>query len=621
MNFSGRSVAQLVAGGGGDDILTGGSAADTLNGGDGDDTLTGGLGADTLTGGAGKDRFVFTKADLLGTMTAGAMLDRITDFQGGNDTIVLQGFAPGATLVRVAANGILNTYEVRENGVGVGRFTAVDSGADPNADDHVFEQSVAFPAPVIPTKPAPSPPPIPLDPAQELAAARPSLSPVNMVKGNNMVQHLSGTAGHDDIWGWDKGNAVLTGGSGDDTYHIWQATDRIVEQAGGGVDTVHVSWRDHTLGANVENLFLSNAKNAIGNELHNMITGDGGAQMINGKAGNDILTGKGGADTFIIVRGEGSDIITDFTSGVDKIRLEGVTMHNLTELKAVSKQDGADTVISIGGGETLTLRNVSLANIKAADFALPADPTHPGMKLTFSEDFNSLSASHNGLGTIWKTTLGVGAQDRTLGANKEAEYYSDSSVGVNPFSIHDGVLSIEAAPTGPAGNPLNLPYTSGVITTARSFAQKYGFFEMRAELPEGQGFWPAFWMLNKDGTWPAELDVVEFLAHDTDTAHVTAHSKATGKHTLQSFAVQTGDLTEGFHTFGVNWTKEKLEWYIDGAKVAEAATPADMHKEMYMLVNLAVGDTGSWPGKYDASMPTVQMDVDYVRAWQYDAVL
>ena len=54
--------------------------------------------------------------------------------------------------------------------------------------------------------------------------------------------------------------------------------------------------------------------------------------------------------------------------------------------------------------------------------------------------------------------------------------------------------------------------------------------------------------------------------------------------------------------------------------MAEAATPADMQKPMYMLLNLAVGDTGSWPGKYDPSLPTGHMLVDYVRVWQTGTV-
>ncbi|KQP93342.1 hypothetical protein ASF60_15565, partial [Methylobacterium sp. Leaf113] len=364
---------------------------------------------------------------------------------------------------------------------------------------------------------------------------------------------------------------------------------------------------------------FSNAKSGTGNSLNNMITGDGGAQTLNGKAGNDILTGRGGADIFVIAKGEGSDIITDFASGVDKVRMEGGNLHSFAELKMAANQVGSDTVIALGGGETLTLQNVALTNLKAGDFALPADPSHPGMTLSFADEFNTLSASANGQGTVWKSALGVGtSQDRTLGSNHEAQYYSDSSVGTNPFSVSNGVLSITAAPDHD-GNPLGLAYTSGVLTTAKSFAQTYGYFEMRAELPAGQGMWPAFWLLNADGTWPAELDVLEFLGHDKDTAYATAHSSI-GGHTLTSMPVQTEDLTEGFHTFGVNWQKDTLEWYIDGAKVAETATPADMHKPMYMVVNLAVGDTGSWPGKYDASMPTTHLDVDYVRVWANDAI-
>ena len=628
IDLSARSTQpQLIAGGNGNDVIIGAAGNDTINGGAGQDTLLGGRGIDTLTGGAGADRFVFDKADLAGTSTrTGSALDRIIDFQGagaaGGDTLVLRGFAADASLVKVSSQGALHTYEILEDDTAVGRFNVVHSGGTLVSGD-VVGASVATLAPqppvVVPPPVAPKPPVVVAPPAEAGEAARASATSTHTIKANNAVKALSGTAGHDDIWGWDKGGAVLKGGTGDDTYHIWQSSDQVVEAPGGGVDTVIVAWRDYTLSANVENLVFSNAKSGNGNGLNNMITGDGGAQTLNGKAGNDILTGRGGADTFVIARGEGSDRITDFASGVDKVRMEGVDLHSFAELKMAARQVGSDTVIALGGGETLTLQNVAVANLKARDFALPADSSHPGMKLSFAEEFNGLSASAKGNGTIWKTTLGVGSQDRTLGSNDEAQYYSDKSVGTNPFSISNGVLTITAAPDHD-GNPLDLAYTSGVLTTAKSFAQTYGYFEMRAELPAGQGMWPAFWMLNAANNGRTELDVMEFLGHDRDTAYVSAHSKI-GGHTLTSFPVQTADLTEGFHTFGVDWQKDTLEWYIDGAKVAEMATPRDMNEPMYMLVNLAVGDTGSWPGKYDASMPTTQMKVDYVRVWANDDIL
>ncbi|KQP87255.1 family 16 glycosylhydrolase [Methylobacterium sp. Leaf117] len=624
---------QLIAGRGGNDVIIGGSGKDKINGGTGQDTIVAGRGVDTLTGGAGADHFVFDKADLADTATrTGSALDRITDFQGvgiaGGDTLVFRGFAADTDMVEISSRGALHTYEIHENGAAVGRLNVVHAG-DALVSSDVVGASAGTPLPQQPVTPKPpvvvAPPatpeaPVPATPPVSTGEqAHASATPTHMIKANNAVKALSGTVGHDDIWGWNKGGAVLKGGAGDDTYHIWQLSDQVIEAARGGVDTVHIAWRDYILPDNVENLSFSNAKSGTGNSLNNMITGDGGAQTLNGKAGNDILTGRGGADTFVIAKGEGTNRITDFTSGQDKVRLEGVDLHTFSELKMAAKQDGSDTVIALGGGETLVLQNLAVANLKAGDFALPADPSHPGMKLSFAEEFNTLSASANGQGTVWKSALGVGtSQDRTLGSNHEAQYYSDKSVGTNPFSVSNGVLSITAAPDHD-GNPLNLAYTSGVLTTAKSFAQTYGYFEMRAELPAGQGMWPAFWLLNADGTWPAELDVLEFLGHDKDTAYATAHSSI-GGHTLTSFPVQTDDLTEGFHTFGVDWQKDTLEWYIDGAKVAEMATPRDMHKPMYMVVNLAVGDTGSWPGKYDASMPTTQLNVDYVHAWANDAI-
>ncbi|MEJ1977651.1 MAG: hypothetical protein WDN49_17630 [Acetobacteraceae bacterium] len=63
-----------------------------------------------------------------------------------------------------------------------------------------------------------------------------------------------------------------------------------------------------------------------------------------------------------------------------------------------------------------------------------------------------------------------------------------SAASNSPFSLSNGVLSI----TGDAGSTrlsihYNLPYTSGVITTDKSFSQTYGYFEVTAKLPSGQG--------------------------------------------------------------------------------------------------------------------------------------
>ena len=173
------------------------------------------------------------------------------------------------------------------------------------------------------------------------------------------------------------------------------------------------------------------------------------------------------------------------------------------------------------------------------------------------------------------------------------------------------MLDITAAP---GSNPLDLAYNSGAFTTAQSFAQQYGYFEVQAQLPAGQGFWPSFWLLPTDGSWPPEIDIFEVLGNDPTTAYFSLQPRRAP--TTNAKVSLLPDLSTGFHTYGLDWQADRIRWYVDGNEVAEAATPADMQKPMYMLLNLAVGDTGSWPGKYDPSLPTAHMLVDYVRVWQ-----
>lgn len=103
-----------------------------------------------------------------------------------------------------------------------------------------------------------------------------------------------------------------------------------------------------------------------------------------------------------------------------------------------------------------------------------------GFKLTFYDDFDSFSW-HNGTNNgTWQSYYRWPA--RTLSGNGELEYYSDSTVGVDPFHLDPnppGVLEMQANPSANPAATGNLPYTSGMITTFPSFSQTYGYFEIR----------------------------------------------------------------------------------------------------------------------------------------------
>jgi beta-glucanase (GH16 family) len=233
-----------------------------------------------------------------------------------------------------------------------------------------------------------------------------------------------------------------------------------------------------------------------------------------------------------------------------------------------------------------------------------------GMHLSFASNFDSFAASSTSE-SDWMTTGASGW--RTLSDNKEAEYYSDASVGADPFSVRDGVLTITASR---GTNPGSLPFNSGMLTTYRSFHQLFGYFEMRAELPIGTGLWPAFWLLPVDGGWPPEIDVMEQLGSDSRTIFVGTHSAVGGSNVGTTTAVHVTDTSGAFHRYGLDWEADTITWYFDDKPVFKEPTPADMHTPMYLLVNLAVGGRGSWPGPPTrATVFPARFKVDYLRAY------
>ena len=253
---------------------------------------------------------------------------------------------------------------------------------------------------------------------------------------------------------------------------------------------------------------------------------------------------------------------------------------------------------------------------------LHATPDGRPLQVAFSDDFKTFRP-YGEPGGIWRTTYGDGTQlgldRRSLPTNGELELYVDPQladaqgrIGIDPFRVRDGHLEIVATPTPPAllGRLNHYAYVSGLISSQPSFAQTYGYFEMRAKLPGGAGIWPAFWLLPSDLSWPPEIDVVEAVG---DPSHVysTVHS------TVQpTQGVEAHVTPNAFHTYAVSWDPARIIWYVDERKIGEEKTPADLHKPMYMIANLAVG--GDWPGAPDSStvFPST-LAIEFIRAYRF----
>jgi len=250
-------------------------------------------------------------------------------------------------------------------------------------------------------------------------------------------------------------------------------------------------------------------------------------------------------------------------------------------------------------------------------------------RLTFEEPFDTLALLDESEtddrredGVRWRTRY-IWGRDTII--NRELQFYLDPDEhGLSPFDVSDGVLTISARPTPAAlaGRVADQPYVSGVLTTERSFAQKYGRFEARARVPAGRGLWSALWLLPSFERWPEgvailpEIDIMEHLGHERRTLHTTLHTNQTGELTSHGAEHDAGvDLTADFHLYSVVWTPETVRWYLDRQPLFSHPTPADFTRPVHFLVNLAVG--GGWPGSPDASTEfPAEYRIDYVRAWE-----
>ena len=241
--------------------------------------------------------------------------------------------------------------------------------------------------------------------------------------------------------------------------------------------------------------------------------------------------------------------------------------------------------------------------------AIPAQAT----PVPFADRSFALRAGlASGLRPPYKWAAALSPAWASLGHEQEAYPDADAmtDLGLSPFSIQDGALHLTASPM-PAHAAETLPanmkraYMSGAFNTY-PFGQTYGYFEVTAKVPKGRGLWPAFWLLPVDQSWPPEIDLAEVLGRDTTIAYQSIHTtdKAwvasqpgsyNGSTTTQN-SHTAEDLSAGFHRYAVDWTPTRITFYLDDVVTAERPTPADMHKPFYLIINLAVGDSGSWPG-------------------------
>lgn len=334
--YGGSAGADNHTGGAGNDLITGWDGNDTLNGANGNDRIEGGRGDDTLSGGAGVDTLLGGEGN--DTLLGGAGADR---FFGGNgsDTVSYEGNA-----ARVSAS--LATFRAQGGDASGDTFNGIENLIGTSFND--------------------------------------------LLIGNAGANTLTGGAGADKLDG-RGGVDTLIGGTGNDSYVIDDTGDKVMENAGEGIDTAYVSVNGYVMAAGLEWLTLIGpAYYATGNDAANLMRaagsgfhqfyGMGGNDRLYGGTGPDSLNGGTGNDTYYVNNsgdqtneqpGEGNDLVIstitfELSYNVERLSLagsgaingKGNTLDNAIKGNSAANllegMNGRDTLRGGGGNDVLS---------------------------------------------------------------------------------------------------------------------------------------------------------------------------------------------------------------------------------------------------------------------------
>ncbi|MFK7935532.1 MAG: family 16 glycosylhydrolase [Saprospiraceae bacterium] len=251
--------------------------------------------------------------------------------------------------------------------------------------------------------------------------------------------------------------------------------------------------------------------------------------------------------------------------------------------------------------------------IPAEGYTTPA--SYDGMELVWADEFQADALNLDDWG------FDIGRGNNGWG-NNELQYYTEDNI----YMAESEYMVIEAR----AENVNGASYTSSRIKTQGKKSFKYGRIDIRAALPEGQGVWPALWMLGSNFNavgWPrcGEIDIMELVGHEAGQVHATVHfgNNNGDRSSNGSSKVLPNEkkFIEEFHVFSLNWQEDKIEFLVDD-QIYHEVTPETtgqyaypFNESFFFIFNVAVG--GIWPGSPDDTTVLPQrMIVDYVRVFQ-----
>lgn len=268
--------------------------------------------------------------------------------------------------------------------------------------------------------------------------------------------------------------------------------------------------------------------------------------------------------------------------------------------------------VSVAISEQVELSAPIITDFPTKGYSTPL--AYEGYNLVWQDEFEGTTLSSN-----WTYEIGTGGNGW---GNNELQYYRKENT-----SIKEGFLVIEAKKESFSGQQ----YTSSRLISEGKKSFKYGRIDIRAALPEGQGIWPALWMLGSNFSqvgWPkcGEIDIMEMIGGNGRENNVfgTLHWDNNGSYACtcgqgNGYTLPSGTFADEFHVFSIIWDETKIEWLVDdnSFKIVDISPTGldEFKEEFFFILNIAVG--GNLPGSPNSSTTFPQrMAIDYIRVFQ-----
>ncbi len=321
--------------GAGNDLIIDSTANDTYIGGDGNDSFRNLMGNNTIDGGLGQDSIDF----------------RYPSF--GDPAIY--------TRFELQLNKVTTFLAADQSVAGVTTFSGIETFYGSNGNDEFFGSNASET--------------VYTGAGNDIYNAGISVDPItgveNFITGNDTVFLGDG----DDYVQDNDGQDSYFGGNGLDTisFNFTQAsgTGLLIDLVQGYATTLNSSLSgEFNIVGDFENVFgTSNNDVILGNMINNMLNGQSGDDTLNGGLGNDTLTGSLGNDTFVYdTKNAGADVITDFETGLDKIKFDASLNYDFSKLQIQQTDNGVLIQIDPLQNDSSSILLQGVNSVSSSDF-------------------------------------------------------------------------------------------------------------------------------------------------------------------------------------------------------------------------------------------------------------